>query len=350
MYLNTDYIEPSELSGYVRQRLQDLAVNQFTLSRFLPDRPIDDIDYRFTRGGEGLIEAATFRSYDVPSRFGARPGAVRVSGELPPISRQIKLGERDRLKLRQASDDQIVNAIFDDADRMARAVSARMEMARGEALATGKVVISEGGVVATADFGRSANHTVTAGTAWTTLSAPALTNMVAWRDTYRATNGASPGAALTAQRVISLLQRNQEVIAAISGTAAGRTRVTRAELDDLLASEDLPRLVAYDAQVSVNKQPRRIIADDLLIYTADTAPVVETETGPAVADASEMGATLWGTTAESLEDDYGLEGDQAGIVAGVYKQPNPLAYFTNAVGIGLPMLANPDLTFAADVA
>ncbi|MDF9718113.1 major capsid protein [Nocardioides sp. ChNu-153] len=350
MYLNTDYIEPTELTGYVRQRLQDLAVNQFRLSRFLPDRPIDDIDYRFTRGGEGLIEAATFRSYDTPSRFGSRPGAVRVSGQLPPVSRQIKLGEYDRLKLRQASDDAIVNAIYDDADRMARAVAARMELARGEALTTGKVVINEGGVVASVDYGRKGTHTVVAGTPWTTLTAPALENLIAWRDTYRASNGASPAAALTSQRVISLLQRNAEVIAAIAGTQTGRTRVNRAELDDLLASEELPPLVAYDAQVAVNKQTVRVIAEDKLVFTADQAPLVEGEDGDyAVADASEMGATLWGTTAESLEEEYGLAGDEAGIVAGVYKQPNPLSYFTNAVGIGLPVLANPDLTFSADV-
>jgi hypothetical protein len=340
MFLNTDYIEPSELTGYAREALADLAVNEFTLSSFLPDQDQDDIDYRFTQGGEGLAEAATFRNFDTPSRFGGRPGATRVSGSLPPISRQIKLGEYDRLKLRQA-DDAIVDAIFDDATRMVRAVAARMELARGEALVTGKVVIAEGGVVATADYGRNAGNTVTAGTAWTDLvNSTPLTNMIAWADTYEVNSGGKrPEVALTAKKNLRLLTRNKEIIDAIKGSAAGATRVSLSELNDLLESEGLPMVETYDAQVSVNKVATRVIADDKFLFL------------PRRGEGNQLGATLWGTTSESLEPEYGLaEGERPGIVAGVYKQPNPVAHFTNAAGLGLPVLVNPDLTFAADVA
>lgn len=337
MFLNDDYIEPSELTGFARAALADLAVNQFTLSRYLPDREIDDIDYRFTRGGEGLAEAATFRNYDAPSRFGSRPGAVRVSGQLPPISRQIRLGEYDRLKARKAGDDAVVNAIFDDARRMARAVAARMELARGEALVTGKVAINEGGVVATADYGRAAGHTVSAGTVWTNLAgATPLTNLVAWCDTVEASTGSRPDTFLTSRARQRNLQQNAEIINAVKGSAAGVTRVTETELNELLNSEGIPSVETYDVQVTVAGVATRPIAADRVVL---------------IAGGEDVGATLWGTTAESMEDEYGIEeAEWPGIVAGVYKSPNPLAFFTNAVGIGLPVLANPDLTFCADVA
>lgn len=340
MFLNTDYIEPSELTGYAREALADLEVNQFTLSQWLPNQNVDDIDYRFTRGGEGLAQAATFRNYDTPSRFGARPGATRVTGSLPPISRQIKLGEYDRLKARQAGDDAIVNAIFDDATRMVRAVAARMELARGEALTSGKVVLSEGGVVATVDYGRNAGHTVAAATAWSdTATSTPLTNMIAWADTYEATTGQRPETALTSRRVLRLITRNKEIIDAIKGANAGATRVTLAELNELLESEGLPTIETNDAKVLVGNTTTRIVGEDKFLYL------------PAKGEGNQLGGTLWGTTSESLEPEYGLEGeDRAGIVAGVYKQPNPVAHFTNAAGIGLPVLANPDLTFSADVA
>src|SRR5690606_34436931 len=122
MLLTTDYIEPAELTGYVREALADLEQNRFTLSRYLPSRTIDDLHYRFNRGGEGLAEAATFRAYDAESPIGGRPGLTRVTGELPPISRKVRLGEFDRLRLRQAADDDVVNSIFNDAERMALAV------------------------------------------------------------------------------------------------------------------------------------------------------------------------------------------------------------------------------------
>lgn len=339
MFLNTDYIDPAELTGYAREALADLEVNQFTLSEFLPSATIDDIDYEFTRGGEGLAQAATFRNYDTPSRFGSRPGATKVKGSLPPISRQIKLGEYDKLKLRAAGDDAIVNAIFDDAGRVVRSVAARMELARGEALVTGKVVINEGGVVATADYGRNAGHTVTAGIDWNTIAtATPLTNMIAWADTYEVTTGQRPESALTSRRVLRLLTRNKEIIDAIKGASAGATRVTLAELAALLESEGLPMPETNDAKVLVGTTTTRVIAEDKFLYL------------PGKGQGNQLGATLMGRTTESYEAEYGLEeADQAGVVAGVYKQPNPLAYFTNAVAIGLPVLANPDLTFAADV-
>jgi hypothetical protein len=341
MFLNTDYIEPSELTGYAREALADLDVNEFQLSQFLPNQNVDDIDYRFTRGGEGLAEAATFRNYDTPSRFGGRPGATRVSGSLPPISRQVKLGEYDRLKLRQADDDAVVNAIFDDARRMVRAVAARMELARGEALVNAQLSISEGGVVATVDYDRNAGNTVTAGTSWETIATSTpLTNMIAWADTYETNSGGRrPEVALTSRRVLRLLTRSAEIIDAVKGAAAGATRVTLAELNELLESEGLPRIETYDAQVSVGGSATRVIAEDKFLYL------------PGRGESNQLGGTFWGTTSESLEPEYGLEGeDRAGIVAGVYKQPNPVAHFTNAAGIGLPVLANPDLTFTADVA
>lgn len=339
--LNTDYIDPSELTGYGRAALYQLEVNQFRLSQWLPSVNVDDIDYRFTRGGEGLAEAATFRNFDTPSRFGGRPGATRVQGSLPPISRQIKLGEHDRLKLRQADDDAIVRAIFADADRMVRAVAARIELARGEALVTGKVILAEGGVVATVDFGRNAGNTTAAGTVWTDLATSTpLTNMIAWADTYETNSGGErPETALTSRRVLRLLTRNTEIINAIKGAAAGATRVTLAELNALLESEGLPLIETYDAKVSVNKTATRVTAEDKFLYL------------PAKGEGNNLGATLWGTTSESLEPEYGLGDDErAGVVVGVYKQDNPLAHFTNAAGIGLPTLVNPDLTFAADVA
>ena len=142
MLLTTDYITPAELTGYVRAALADLETNQFTLSRFLPSQQIDDLQYRFTRGGEGLAEAATFRAYDAESPIGSRPGISRVTGELPPISRKIRLGEYERLRQRRA-DQAIRDAILDDATRMARTVAARVELARGEALYTGKITLNE---------------------------------------------------------------------------------------------------------------------------------------------------------------------------------------------------------------
>lgn len=339
MLLSTDYIAPAELTGYVRAALADLEVNRFTLARFLPSQSIDDLMYRFTRGGEGLAEAATFRAYDAESPIGSRPGVTRVTGELPPISRKIRLGEYERLRQRKA-DQQIRNAILDDATRMTRAVAARVELARGEALYSGKIVLNENGVTATVDFGRSSSHTVAPSTLWTNANATPVTDLMSWRDTYVASNGSAPGRILTSRRVLALMMRNGEMRNLVFPGATQPNIVTETAVNQVLEAFGLPPVEVYDAQVSVNGTATRVIPDDRLLLLP----------APGSLDGDQLGATLWGTTAESLEPDFGVEGDEPGIVAGAYSTKDPVAVWTKAAGIALPVLANPNLTFCADVA
>lgn len=340
MLLNQDYVAPAELTGYVRAATADMDANQFTLSQWLPSQNIDDLQYRFTSGGEGLAEAATFRAYDAESPIGSRPGINRVTGELPPISRKLRLGEYDRLRQRRAN-AQITDAIFSDAERMTRAVMARIEMARGQALYAGSVTISENGVIATVSFGRAGGHTVAPGTLWTTVAtATPLQDLMTWRDTYVATNGSEPGAILTSRRVMALMMRNAEMRNLVFPAANQPSLVTESSVNQALAAYGLPPIFVYDAQVRVNGSATRVIPDDRLVLLP----------APGTPDGSDLGATLFGTTAESLEPEFGLTGNEPGVVAGSYSTKDPVAVWTKAAAIALPVLANPNLTLAADVA
>lgn len=338
MLLNTDYIDPSELTGFIRAATMDLQVNQFTLSQWLPNLDIDDLQYRFLRGGEGLVDAATVRAYDAESGIGSRPGVTRVTGELPPISRKIRLGEFDRLRQRHLN-QAVADAILDDAERMARAVSARVEMFRGEALYAGSLTINENGVVTTVDFGRAGGHTVSAGTPWSTVaSATPLADLLSWQATYNTSNGENPGAIIISTRILGYLLRNAE-IRALAATVAGTPSIVSVDtVNAVFAAYGLPPIHIYDAQVRVAGAATRVIPDDKVVLA------------PAPGPANQLGATLWGVTAESLEPEYGVEGDEPGIVAGAYSTKDPVAIWTKAAAIVLPVLANPDLSFCADVA
>ncbi|AZM53335.1 phage capsid protein [Streptomyces sp. WAC 01529] len=344
MLINNDYITPAELTGYVRAGAADLAANQFTLARWLPNSEIDDLEYRFTRGGEGLVEAATFRSYDAESPIAARPGIARVTGELPPISRKIRLGEYDRLRQRRL-DGQVRNALMRDSLRMTRAVSARMELARGEALYKGKLELAENGVIATVDFGRSASHTVVPSVAWTDPAAAILADLMAWKATYIVTNGEAPGAILTSDRVVALMMRNDELRALVyAGGVSQPSVISVASINEVLRAYSLPAISTYEAQVRVGGVATRVIPDDRVLLLPAAGEAGDPES-------TDLGATLWGTTAESLDGDYGIEeGEEPGIVSGIYAEKDPPALWTKAAAIGLPVLANPDLSFCADVA
>jgi len=335
-----DGINPVELTGYVRAALEARPQNQFELERWLPNTQVNDLEYRFNRGGQGLADAATFRTFDAESPIGSRPGVTRVSGELPPISRKIRLGEYDRLRRANATDE-IRDTIFGDAARMMTSIRARLELARGEALWSGALALAENGVAATVTYGRSGSHSVAPGTLWSNTSgATPLTNELAWTLTYNTTNGVNPGVAVTSSTVMSYLLQNAEYRALVGRNGFVPSRVSQADLNNVRTDYGLPPIFVYDAQVRVNGAATRVIPADKFLYLP----------APGSAEAGELGSTLYGVTAEALELD-GLTGsDEAGITAVAMKEFDPVAIWTKAAAIALPVVANPDLTFVADVA
>jgi len=337
MQLIDEFATPAELTGYARAALADRPENALTLDRWLPNRTINDLSYRFTRGGGGLTEAATFRAYDASSDVGVRPGGARVSGELPPISRKIPVGEYERILRRnvETQNAEIRDAMLDDGVRLARQIEARMELARGEAIFTAGVALNENNVQASVDFGRAAGHNVTAGTVWSNPAADVIGDFQAWLEVYNETNGGDPDSVLISRAIWTALKRNTQLRGLSTTGATAPTILTDSLLAAILADHGIPPLVRYDAKISVNGVSTRVTPNDKLAFM------------PAQGDA--LGQTLWGVPVEADDPRYGLGGDAAGVAVGAYKTEDPQTVWTRATAIALPVVAAPDLTFVADV-
>ena len=231
MALILDMVDPQELQGFTREIQLEEERNRFVLQNYLPNENIDEIEYRITRGNLRDTDAAKVRAWDTESPIGSRQGLERIMGELPPISKKIRLGEEERLRrraLERGNNSQMIDAIYDDAAQMARAVVARVEMLRGEALFNATLTINENGVSQSVNFGRKAGHTVTAAILWSsTATATPVADMRSWVQTYIDTNGVAPAFALTSTAVISNLMRNAE-IRALATTASGTPGIGRA--------------------------------------------------------------------------------------------------------------------------
>lgn len=344
MLLTTDYIEPADLTGYVRAALADYAANRFTLSSFLPDRVVDDLEYRFVAGQQGLAEAASYRAYDTEAEIAGRPGIKRVTGELPPISRKMRSGEFDRLRMRQLADgsEQQVLGLEADAVRMTRSVAARIELARGDALVNGSVTIEENGVVGTIDFDRPAEAVVTVANAWDATLGDPLGDLEAAILAYNQLNGVDPGAIQFSRRIAAALARNDNLRKA-AGTVIGEpTIISRVQMQTMFEAFGLPAFQTYDAQVTVDGTATRVIPDDVVLLLPP--PVASDDF-----EGTELGATFWGTTAESLEPGYGIElVDAPGIVAGIYTTEDPVALWTKVAAISVPVVANPGLAWVLE--
>lgn len=339
--LDTEFIEPTQLTGLIREALADLQVNRFTLSRWLPNVEIDDITFEFTTGGGGLAEASVYRSWDVESKIGRREGIGKVMGELPPISEKIPLNEYDRLRLRKLTRTDVLPFIARDAERIARNIAARFELARGQALVNAQVPITE--LQQTVSFGRNAAHSVTAGVLWSDhTNATPIDDLESWVQTYVDTNGVMPGVILMPRVVLQNLRQCDQVMRQVFPLApAGTAPMVNAEqVSTVLESMGLPPIEIYDAQVKVDGTSTRVTP-------ANSIALLPTPAGGGMTD---LGATLMGTTAEALEPEYGLVGgQQAGIVAATWKTKDPVRLWTHAAAVGMPILREPDLTFKAQV-
>lgn len=349
-----DLVDPVELTDYVRQFSNEMLQNAFGLQKILPNRLVDDLEFRVRKGGLTDVDVAEFRAWDTQPALTGRPGITRVRGEIAPVSRQIALLEEESLRLRslqRGTNNPIINAIFDDSERMTRAVEGRIELARGDVLVDGIVTIAENGLQLTADYGMPATHKVNAAVAWTAANAATalpITNLLAWLETYNTDTGEMPMGLLMARKRLAGLAVNAEVRAYASSGGTTPSRVDMATIQGIFSDQGIPPIMGlgtdpqggpfYDTKVRVNGVSTRVIPDDKVIFVPpNTEPV---------------GETFYGLTAEAvrlIERKLMRSEGGPGIVSLVLQNDNPVQTFTLATAVALPVVPNADLLFTADV-
>lgn len=340
--LITDLVNPAELNGYIRGLAQEENRNRFSLSNYLPVETVDDVEFRVTQGNLLDVDTATYRTYDAEAPIGKRRGGTRVSGQIPPLSQKIKLTEEERLQLRavQTRDQgELIRKVFDDAATTTRAILARLEKARGEALYSGKIILNENGLQATIDFDRAAGHTVNAPILWSDLTnSDPLTDLTNWVQTYVDTNGIEPGFILTSRQVVANILKNAKIKNLFAGPAGTPGVISNQQLSQQLDAFSLPPLVQYNTNVRVGGTATPVIPTDRLILMPPPG--------------EPLGSTVTGITAEALELVSGgfiTEQQASGLTTVVLKEFDPVGRWTKTAALALPVLANPNLTLAADV-
>lgn len=335
-----DLINRRELQGFVR----NIPLDTFSLRTYLPDDFVDDISWRAIKGRLADQDAAEFRAWDTEAPLGNRQGTSRISGELPPISKKMTLGEEERLRKRMinGSDVPYIDAIYNDVGNLRRAIEGRIEVARGQAIWDGKTTINENGMVVEIDYGMPSNHKVAPATVWSNhAEAKVIANLSTWKQRYIDTNGVEPGFMLTSNRVVLELMQVAEFRTLLSTLQGAPGLITRQALNDTLAAYDLPNIVVNDEKVRVNGTPTRVIPDTKVVFLP-----AEGE------DRQAHGRTFWGETAEALAlvNEGILRTDEApGIVAEVWEDNDPLRTWTRVTGVGLPVIVNPELALTATV-
>lgn len=335
--------------GFVRAVPQP---NTFTGTRWLPNQTIDDLEFEYVLGANRRPVMAHVMGFDSEAPIHGRPGVgASVRGELPPIKRKSKIGEKDIIRFlapragtrdKQAAIDQVYLGTADLLD----AIQARVEWLRLQALSEDTVVYDEAGVKFQFDFGVDDEFqidltTLTDGAGtdvsgefsapWTDLtnSNPVL-DLQAIVSRVQDKTGRTPGEFVAAQRDLNLLLNNVKIRSMIRGSSAPDAMLSLAEVQALFELYNLPALVPYDVMVQSEN------ADGTY---ADVRPLGTGKSFLVPAGYSEGNKTLWGPTAESrVLFGTTLSGQAPGIWAETYGTTEPPAEWTKAAATAFPSM------------
>jgi len=312
-----------------------------------PVRATNELTFEYWRSQNLLPVMASVQAFGAEAQIASRDGAVKVSGEIPPIKRKINLGERELIALKRegAGDVAMVrDQLYNDLDNMIDSVLARIEAMRMSALATGQIVLNENGLIMTVNYGVPAGNQDAlqaqnvAGGQWNQANAQPITMIQTWVDAVIAACGVRPTRALTSNTVVANLIRNAQIRTMIYGDQGGSRAVSVNQLNDLMQTLNLPRIATYDLQV-------RTQAEDGTITAGRFFPANRFVLLPPDA----LGETLMGPTAEALLDVEVDAKSVAGVYAAVTQDTEPPAIWTKAAACAIPTFPQADAVFQAQV-
>ncbi|MGY5764979.1 major capsid protein [Brachybacterium sp. DNPG3] len=318
----------------------------YILDGFLPNKTVQDIEATIdsvTRTNR----AASFRSYDAETPIGQRDAFSRRRVMLPPVGQKTVVGELERLQLERIRNGggslaSIAEQVYDDADINARAVLARVELARGDVLEDGKFTLTdENGLTLEADFGVDADNLVAPTDLWSDhANATPISDLTEWVEQYTEVNGIAPGYIIMSRTARAHMLQCAEVKASAFPGVTTPPNLAPGQLAGVLETFDLPPITIYDTRIEVGGVASRVISQDKVIF------------GPE--DRASLGETVWGITAEALEL-AGLPNPELtyeqlpGLVGVVMRTFDPVHTWTKVGGVVMPVIYDPARLLVADV-
>ncbi|MEJ9078588.1 major capsid protein [Gordonia malaquae] len=339
--LYTETITPAELTGFARAAQDDIEAKQGTLARWLPNTTTNDVVVRTVVGEDGSGDLAQYRSFDAETPIGSGGKAERKIFELLPLGKKERISEYAQLRARGGDAASLILSSVEKATiRRVQAIVKRLEVARGQAIETGGLSITENGLVQNPSFGRPAGNTVTAVKLWSDSTADIVEDLQTWTQVYENGNeDSAPGAYVTSKRVLGAMLKNPAIQGLVRGPgSAVSAPVSPEALNAVLAAYSLPPIYAYDRKVN----GQRVTSDNKLFILPEP---VDPNSG-----SNMLGGTFYGPTLEADEPEYGIApGDQPGIAVGVYKTKDPIGLWVHSNAIALPVLVNPVASMVATV-
>ena len=331
MALWDEVIKPAPLTIFARS-IAERYDGDGLLSDIFPNVSVDDVVFEWEQG-ERLTEVAEYRAFNAETSIGDTAGKGTRLAKLAPLGRKYEFSEYEKIRYSARNSSETVQAAIERlAATAAKAAVNRVALARGEALATGKLSIHENGFDQEVDFGRRPEFSnATPANPWDGASADPVADIAEWVEAYATVNGEAPDQLIVSRKVAAALTK-----AVYNGLSGNKPAVfTQADANAILSGNGLPTLTLNDKLFKVGSVVKRVLPEDTAI----------------LASTNGAGATPWGRTAEAGDPRYNLPGDVElpGLVVGAYETLDPMTKWVHSNAIALPVLGNPDLTLVAKV-
>lgn len=333
-----EVLSHKELIDYTKTRTPQAKI----LEELYPSRKTEALEIKMIRGANNLPVSASVHAFDTESEIDQRETAGYDVAELALIKRKRKLSEKEIIHLEQPRNDaeekEAIDKIYNDVDTLQDSVQTRVEAMRGEALATGRLVINENGYKATIDYGVPAAHKKTF--SWSSGTPDILGDMDMAVDKIVDDTGFTPTRILTSKKNVNIMLKDEKIRKAVFGVNSDRL-LSRQELNTFLKTLGLPQIANYDAKYRVLTPKgtyitKRYLQENSFVFMPD----------------GNLGETLFGLTAEELElrkrPDIDIT-EIGNIVIEQYSTNDPVAKWIKAVATALVTFPCADQVFMAAI-
>lgn len=232
--------------------LKERKLTPFLGETLFPEVKHDTLEFEYLVGASNLPVAAKIHAFDTEAEIGSVEFGEQAL-EAAYIKKKYQIKEKDLIALqfpRTPQEQQVLmGRVFNLIDRAVSDVRAEKEVMRMQALANGKLSLAmEGGGTLTVDYKVPDEHkeALSGINLWDVITADIIDDITRWCDAL----DERPTRALTSKKIVSLILRNPNVIAALFGRDSGRV-ATLADLNAFMKSHDLPVIATYDAKYRV---------------------------------------------------------------------------------------------------
>lgn len=321
-----------ELNNYFKER----QVVPMLGESLFPERKIQDIEFDMILGRGGLPVSANVHALDTATQLASRQAIEKGVAELALIKRQIKITEKELIKINNPRTDAelafVLSQLYKDSEDMVESVKVRVEAMRMELISTGKIKIEENGVKVTIDYKVPTGNKKSF--IWSAVdTAKPLDDLSALADAVETSRGVRPTRALTSRKVANRICSCKSVREAIHGVNSAKV-VTMAQLNELMTELDLPKILIYEGKYKVEATKG---FDTKRYFPENAISMFGSET---------LGETIYGLTAEEVKligDGKMEEAEMVGnVFVGTYTSIDPVGEFTKAAATVLPSFPHAD--------